>query len=123
MPEVQHKFSKTLREIPGKKQLHPGVFNDPKDHEALIHGKKTAASEHTSDCIYGTNLNGIKYFMNEMKEKQYVRSKKEPLGKTMERNYIFPPEAQTDGFKFGVPTHGSKNLNISKYKIIKNKIR
>lgn len=107
MPENQKKFSKTLREIPGKKQLHHGVFNDPKDHENLIHGKKTADSEHTNDCIYGTNLNGIQYFKNEMKEKQYKRSRKEPLGKTMERNYIFPPETRTDGFKFGVPTKGS----------------
>ena len=108
MPKNQHKFSNTLREIPGKKQLHHGYYNDPKDHEDLIHGKKTAFSEHTSDCIYGTKLNGVKYFMNEMKEKQYLRSRKEPLGKTMERNYIFPQEAQSDGFKFGVPTQGSK---------------
>jgi hypothetical protein len=108
MQESQYKFSRTLRDIPGKKQIHHGVFNDPKDHEELIHGKKTAASEHTTDCIYGTNLNGVKYFMNEMKEKQYKRSKKEPLGRTMERNYIFPPETQSDGFKFGIPTVGSK---------------
>ena len=108
MPENQYKFSKILKEIPGQKQLHPGIFNDPKDHEKLIHGKKTAASEHTSDCIYGTNLNGVQYFANEMKEKQYKRCRREPLGKTMERNYLFPSETQSDGFKFGVPTRGSK---------------
>ena len=43
-----------------------------------------------------------------MKEKQYKRGRREPLGKTMERNYLFPPETQSDGFKFGVPTRGSK---------------
>lgn len=110
MQENQHKFSKTFREFPGKKQIHYGIYNDPKDYEELIHGKKTLSSEHTVDCIYGTNLNGVKYFMNEMKEKQYSRSRKEPLGKPMERNYKLPSVTQTDGFKFGVPTLGCKKL-------------
>ena len=108
MPDNQYKFSKTLREIPGQKQLHYGIYNDPRDHENLIHGQKTANSYHTSDCIYGTNLSGVKYFMNEMKEKQYVKSQKEPLGKTMQRNYLFPQEVKSNAFKFGVPTQGSK---------------
>lgn len=110
MPDIQFKFSKILREVPGKKQLHYGVFNDPKDYEKLTHGQKTANSDHTSDCMYGTNLSGVKYFMNEMREKQYSRSKKESLGKTMQRNYIFPEETKTENFKFGVPTRGS-NFN------------
>ena len=109
MPEIQYKFSKTLRDIPGKKELHYGIYNDPKDHENLTHGQKSANSDHTNDCIYGTNPNGAKYYMNEMKEKQYQRSQKEPLGKTMQRNYEFPNVVKSEEFKFGVPTQGSKN--------------
>ena len=43
-----------------------------------------------------------------MKEKNYLRNKKEPLGKTIPRNYIFPEEIKNEEFKFGVPTQGSE---------------
>lgn len=108
MPDIQYKYSKALREIPGKKQLHYGFYNDSKDHEKLVHGQKTAESDHTKDCIHGTNLSGANYYMNEMKEKQYQRTQKEPLGKSMQRNYNFPHEVSNEQFQFGVPTQGSK---------------
>jgi hypothetical protein len=104
MSETQFKFSKALREIPGKKQPHYGVYYDPKDYEEYTHGQKSAFSDHTQDCIYGTNLNGVKYYMNEMKEKQYQRTKKEPLGKTMQRDYKFPDQVKNEEFKFCIPT-------------------
>lgn len=110
MNNTQTKFSKTLKEIPGQKQLHYGVFNDPKDYENYIHGLKTAESDHMNQCIYGTNLNGAKYFINEMKEQKYVRTKKEPLGKPLNRNYNMPEEVNKDTFKFGVPTKGCMDL-------------
>lgn len=111
MSETQTKFSKGLREIPGKKQTHYGILNDPKDYEEYVHGMKTADSDHLKDCIYGTNLSGAKYFINQMKEQKYVRTQKEPLGKTMQRNYVFPEEVKNDDFKFGVPTQGGIFIN------------
>jgi len=118
MSQTQTKFSKTLREIPGKKQTHYGIFNDPKEYENNVHGLKTADSDHLKDCIYGTNLNGAKYFINKMKEQKYVRTQKEPLGKTLQRNYVFPEEVKKEVFKFGVPTQGGKYFKINL--IIKN---
>lgn len=29
--------------------------------------------------------------------------KREPLGRPLDRNYIYPAAARTDGFKFGLP--------------------
>ncbi len=113
MSETQIKFSKTLKGIPGIKQTHYGIFNDPKEYENYIHGQKTADSDHLKDCIYGTNLNGAKYYINQMNEKKYVRNQKEPLGKNMDRNYIFPEEVKDENFKFGVPTPGSNLFSIS----------
>jgi hypothetical protein len=113
MSQTQTKFSKTLREIPGKKQTHYGIFNDPKEYENNVHGLKTADSDHLKDCIYGTNLNGAKYFINKMKEQKYVRTQKEPLGKTLQRNYVFPEEVKKEVFKFGVPTQGGKYFKIN----------
>ncbi len=113
MSSTQIKFSKTSREVPGQKQIHYGIFNDPKDYENYVHGMKTAESDHLKDCIYGTNLNGAKYYINQMKEQKYVRTQKEPLGKKMQRNYVFPDETQQEEFKFGIPTQGGKFTNKS----------
>ena len=74
--------------------------------EKLVHGVKTLVSEHVPDCIKGSNLNGINYFINNIKEKKYERSKREPLGNALIRNYIFPEEVKSDGFQFGIPTTG-----------------
>jgi len=112
MSKTQTKFSKTLREITGQKQIHHGIYNDTKEYENYTHGMKTPDSDHLKDCIYGTNLNGAKYYINEMNEQKYVRSQKEPLGKTIQRNYIFPEEVQTEKFQFGVPTQGSKFIYL-----------
>lgn len=44
--------------------------------------------------------------MNQLKEKHYSSAKREPLGKSLQRNYIFPETVKQDGLKFGVPTTG-----------------
>lgn len=72
----------------------------------MIHGVKTKASEHVDNCIKGSDLSGINYFMNNMKEQKYARNQREPLGKSIMRNYEFPEKVKDDSFKFGVPTNG-----------------
>lgn len=96
-----------MRELPGVKQIHHGIYNDPKDHENLIHGVKTKGSDHVNDCIKGNNLNGINFFKNEIAENKYIRKNKEPLGKSIVRNYTFPEKINAnENFKFGIPTVG-----------------
>lgn len=91
------------------KQLHAGIFDDPKDYEAYIHGVPTKSSDHVPDCIKGSNLNGNGYFMNALQEKHYASARREPLGKSIVRNYTFPEEVKKEGFKFGIPTSGFYN--------------
>ena len=43
-----------------------------------------------------------------MKEKQYHRHQREPLGKKLQRNYVFPEEVKKRDFSYGVPTIGCK---------------
>ena len=112
-PEEILKYRNSTRERVGVKQLHHGIYDDPKDYENYVHGIKTQSSDHVSDCIKGTNLNGNQYFMNQLKEKHYASAKREPLGKSLQRDYIFPETVKQDGFKFGVPTTGCKNNNYS----------
>lgn len=107
-PEKIKKYRKSEKEIIGKKQLHFGVYDDPKDHEDMIHGVKTLASDHVNDCIKGKNLNGVNYFLNQIKEDKYSSSRREPLGKGLQRNYEFPQKVKEDIFRFGVPTGGCK---------------
>lgn len=109
-PEHIKKYRKSIREMPGVKQLHPGIFNDPKDYEDLIHGVKTQDSEHVDQCIKGSKLSGIKFFENEIKESKYARNNREPLGKSIIRNYEFPEKVREDNFKFGIPTTGCKSF-------------
>ena len=109
-PDNIMKYRRTGREIPGKKQIHYGIYDDPKDYEDLIHGVPTAASEHVPDCIKGRNLSGTKYFMNNLNEDHFYSSRRrEPLGKGIIRNYIFPEEVKDDKFRFGIPTTGILN--------------
>jgi hypothetical protein len=106
-PEKIKKFRKSDRDEPGIKQIHRGIYDDPKEWDHIKHGKPTSESLHVNDCIYGTNLNGIKYFMNEMKEQKYAKAKREPLGKSIMRNYNFPEIVKDDKFKFGLHTFDS----------------
>jgi len=105
-PEKIKKFRKSLKEIPGVKQIHPGIYNDPKDWEEMIHGVKTAESDHVNQCIVGNNLSGIKHFVNNIYESKYERNNREPLGKSIIRNYKFPERLKEEEFRFGVPTTG-----------------
>lgn len=49
--------------------------------------------------------------MNTIQEDKYKRSQREPLGKSIIRNYTFPEKTLEENFKFGQPTRGSKFLN------------
>jgi hypothetical protein len=102
------RFRKLTRETPGVKQLHYGIYNDPRDYENYIHGIKTSDSDHVNDCIYGRNLNGVNHFVNQIHEDKYIRNQREPLGQSIIRNYTFPDKVKEESFKFGVPTTGCK---------------
>lgn len=108
-PDHIKKYRDSTRQRIGVKQLHPGIYDDPKDHESLVHGVPTKASEHVPDCIKGANIDGNKFFMNQLAESHYASSKREPLGKSIVRNYKFPEACKNESFRFGVPTTGFFN--------------
>ena len=47
--------------------------------------------------------------MNTLAESRYAQSKREPLGKSIVRNYEFTYTVKKDGFRFGIPTKGYSN--------------
>ena len=108
-PDSIKKYRESTRQKIGVKQLHPGIYDDPKDYENLVHGVPTADSDHVPDCIKGANIDGNKFFMNQLAESHYASSKREPLGKSIVRNYKFPEIVKNDDFRFGIPTTGFFN--------------
>ena len=108
-PDNIKKYRDSLRQKVGVKQLHPGIYDDPRDYENLRHGISTQSSDHVPDVIKGSNMDGNNYFMNQLAESKYASSKREPLGKSIVRNYKFPEVVNKEGFKFGVPTTGIMN--------------
>ena len=108
-PDNIKKYRDSTRQRVGVKQLHPGIYNDPKDYENIVHGIKTLNSDHVPDCIKGANIDGNKIFMNQLAESHYASNKREPLGKSIVRNYNFPEQVKNSNFKFGIPTTGFFN--------------
>ena len=108
-PDNIKKFRNSTHQRVGVKQLHPGIYDDPKDYENLVHGVKTMNSDHVPDCIKGANIDGNKFFMNQLAESHYASSKREPLGKSIVRNYKFPEQVKENNFRFGIPTTGFFN--------------
>ena len=105
-PENILKYRNSLRQRVGVKQLHPGIYNDPRDYESLRHGITTKSSDHVPDVIKGLNLKGNQTFMNQLSESRYASNKREPLGKSIVRNYNFPEVVKSEDFRFGIPTTG-----------------
>lgn len=108
-PDNIKKFRNSTKERIGIKQLHPGIYDDSKVYETYVHGIKTLSSDHVDDCIINRENRGINHFLNHIKENKYASSWREPLGKGLQRNYIFPEKVACDeNFRFGVPTVGCK---------------
>ncbi len=108
-PDNIKKYRDSTRQRVGVKQLHPGIYDDPKFYEELTHGMKSKPSDHVPDCIKGANIDGNKFFMNQLAESHYASAKREPLGKSLIRGYKFPEEVKQENFRFGVPTTGIIN--------------
>ena len=108
-PDHIKKYRDSTHQRIGVKQLHPGIYDDPKFYEDLTHGMKSRPSDHVPDCIKGANIDGNKFFMNQLAESHYASKKREPLGKSLVRDYTFPEEVKNEQFRFGVPTKGIMN--------------
>ena len=108
-PDNIKKYRDSIRQRVGVKQIHPGIYDDPKDYENMVHGITSQSSDHVPDVIKGLNMDGNKYFMNQLAESNYASNKREPLGKSIVRNYNFPDTVKKDGFKFGLPSTGFTN--------------
>lgn len=109
-PEIQ-KYRRSHMQAVGKTIIHPGKVGDELPKPDFAFGVVDKGSMHVPDCISGQDTGGFKSKLNEFKEEIYLSRKKEPLGRKMERNYVFPEATQVPEFKFGIKTVGSDNTS------------
>lgn len=67
------------------------------------------ATDPVNVVIKAQNLNGLADKFNDAKEGKYASAIREPLGKSYQRGYNWPKQAQQEGHTFGVATNFSIN--------------
>ena len=63
--------------------------------------------------VKAQNLGGLADYANDLKEDRYASHQREPLGKSMNRNYQFPDKFKQEGFEFGqrtIPSGAAKDV-------------
>jgi len=108
-PEHIKKYRKSYKNAHGMTITHYGKVNDPLPHPEFTYGLQTAGSEHVPHVLTDKGLDGINGYMRNLKEEKYARTKNEPLGHTITRNYQWPSKTQEEEFRFGVGTKGSES--------------
>ena len=68
------------------------------------YGRKTQGTDPVDVVIKAQNLNGLADKFNDAKEGKYASAVREPLGKSYQRGYNWPKQAQQQDHSFGVPT-------------------
>ena len=64
---------------------------------------KSKPSYHAPDWIKGANIDGNKFFMNQLAESHYASAKREPLGKSLIRDYKFQEEVKQENSDLEFP--------------------
>ena len=89
-------------------QQHYGLVGAPQPNQAHVYGVVTEKSEGAGKIIRAGEKDRIGNYINEIKESKYDSLKREPLAKTITRNYNYPEQAKQEEFKFGLPTEDNK---------------
>lgn len=106
------RFRQSSNGDPGVKQVHYGVANDPRPPVCFTYGKKTFHSDHVNEILAPQQYNGLALYDCQLKEQHYAREKKEPLGQSMQRDYVYPAQVHGREFRFGAQSLVSENARI-----------
>ena len=109
-PEHLKRLRKLNNMAPGVIQVHPGLQNDKQPvPEGHTYGKPGYGSDHVDMVIKSQNFSGLADKFNETKERRYQSHIREPLGKTYNRNYVWPDLADNGRMAFGLPSREEIN--------------
>lgn len=107
-PEHIKKYRKSYKMQPGVTIQHYGRVGDPLPNEKHSYGVKTLDSDHVDGVIKQKREN-FQDVVTDMKEGKYASAKREPLGKGMSRDYVYPNAINNnDQFRYGNSTIASE---------------
>lgn len=106
------RFRQSSNADPGAKQIHYGVVNDPRPPMSFTYGKKSFYSDHVNEILAPQQYNGLALYDNQLKERHYASEKKEPLGHSMQRDYVYPEQVHQHEFRFGAQSLISENARV-----------
>ncbi|KAL4498490.1 hypothetical protein ABPG72_019608 [Tetrahymena utriculariae] len=103
-PEEIKQFRQSYRKQLGKSCLHPKQRVDPKTMQLpSVYGKPQPPSDHYGDYLPDKFI-GVEDVVNDIREQIYASNKVMPLGKTLDRKYVFPEQVQKQNFRYGATT-------------------
>lgn len=71
-------------------------------NQKAVYGRPSWESDHVDTVIKSQNLNGLADKFNDIKQSKYASAIKEPLGRSINRDYNWPQQVQTpQNFNFG----------------------
>ena len=99
------KYRKLAHIDPGQILVHPGKVEDKQPvGKDFAYGKPMLLSDHVNEVIRAQDLTGLADKFNDTMESRYDTNKREPLGKSMTRSYVWPAAAEEGRTTFGLPT-------------------
>lgn len=107
-PNLQ-KYRKSHMQQVGTTIVHYGKYDDNLPKNAHTYGLELKPSDHMLDCVKNKNTEGYSKVINNINEEIYISTIKEPLGKRMDRHYVYPEKCNGGEFRFGHPTIESAN--------------
>jgi len=114
-PEHIKKYRKSEKNAFGKTITHYGKVDDVLPPDSHTYGLVTADSIHVPQVLTDKGTEGVKGYMRDIREENYQRNLKEPLGKAGSRNYAWPTKTEDPNFKFGVSTNMSESAKDVMY--------
>ncbi|EAR97427.3 hypothetical protein TTHERM_00340080 (macronuclear) [Tetrahymena thermophila SB210] len=103
-PEEIKQFRQSYRKQLGKSCIHPKLRVDPKTMQLpSVYGKPQPPSDHYGD-YFQDKFVGVEDVVNDIREQIYASNKAMPLGKTLDRKYVFPDQVQKQNFRYGATT-------------------
>jgi len=99
-PAIVKRFRRA--EEPGMKTVHWGLADRKLPPNGFAYGRKTYGSEHVDDVFQSQQLSGFGEFKQEVHERVYASTFREPLGRSLQRGYVLPRVVSQPNFRFGV---------------------
>jgi hypothetical protein len=107
-PDHMKKWRKSAQLEPGRTVVHPGRHDCPPP-EGVRFGRINDYSDSAEELLKSGKLSQFHNVVQEHLEKNYLSSKREPLGVSMKRGHVLPSITEVRDFAFGVQTNLSEN--------------